>query len=84
MTRALQFYKRFVSPILTSLLRARGLEGQCKFHPTCSEYAAGAFELHGPAKGALLTVWRLLRCHPFSSGGVDLVPAPDHTFETIR
>lgn len=84
MRRTLRFYKRFVSPLLTTLLRARGLEAQCKFHPTCSEYAAAAFELHGPLRGALLASWRILRCHPFSSGGVDLVPPPDHTLETIR
>ena len=84
MTRALRFYKTFLSPLLTALLRARGLEAQCKFHPTCSEYAAAAFELHGPIRGTLLALWRLLRCHPLSSGGVDLVPPPSHTLETIR
>ena len=43
----------------------------CKFHPSCSEYAVLAIRKHGAFKGAGLAVWRLLRCHPWSMGGVD-------------
>jgi putative membrane protein insertion efficiency factor len=43
----------------------------CKFHPTCSEYAALAIRKHGVLKGIPLAAWRLLRCHPWSHGGID-------------
>ena len=46
----------------------------CKFHPTCSNYAIEAIELHGALKGTLLAIWRILRCNPFSKGGYDPVP----------
>jgi putative membrane protein insertion efficiency factor len=45
---------------------------QCRFHPTCSEYALQAVEQYGAAKGVLKTVSRIARCHPFAKGGVDL------------
>ncbi len=45
--------------------------GQCKYHPTCSHYAIGAFEKHGVSRGLAKTVWRILRCNPFSPGGID-------------
>jgi len=43
----------------------------CKYHPTCSEYAVAAFRKHGPIKGSAKTTWRLLRCNPWSHGGID-------------
>jgi putative membrane protein insertion efficiency factor len=46
----------------------------CKFYPSCSQYAAMAIRLHGPRHGSWLAVRRLARCHPFTRGGVDLVP----------
>ena len=46
----------------------------CRFQPTCSEYAKQAFCLHGYVKGAILTLNRLLRCHPWAEGGYDPVP----------
>lgn len=46
----------------------------CRFQPTCSEYAKEAFRLHGYIKGAILTTYRLLRCHPWAKGGYDPVP----------
>jgi putative membrane protein insertion efficiency factor len=51
------------------------LIGQCKFLPTCSEYAIEAIRIHGPIKGGWLALKRILRCHPFSRGGIDAVPA---------
>jgi putative membrane protein insertion efficiency factor len=66
----LAFYKRWLSPALHSL----GPGGGCKFVPTCSEYAAEAIAIHGPMRGVLMAAWRLVRCHPFSPGGLDPVP----------
>jgi putative membrane protein insertion efficiency factor len=43
----------------------------CKYHPSCSEYAVLAIRRHGVAKGIALGAWRLLRCNPWSHGGVD-------------
>ncbi len=45
--------------------------GTCKYHPSCSQYAIDAFRLHGLLRGSVLTVWRVLRCNPWSHGGVD-------------
>ncbi|WP_319593479.1 membrane protein insertion efficiency factor YidD [Georgenia thermotolerans] len=46
----------------------------CKYYPSCSAYAVTALRRHGAGKGALLAAWRLLRCNPWSLGGVDHVP----------
>jgi uncharacterized protein len=46
----------------------------CKFHPTCSRYAAEAIRMHGARRGAWLALRRLARCHPFGPGGFDPVP----------
>jgi putative membrane protein insertion efficiency factor len=48
---------------------------QCRFYPTCSQYALEAIECHGLGRGGVLALRRLGRCHPFHPGGVDLVPA---------
>jgi uncharacterized protein len=48
--------------------------GACKFYPSCSNYAREAIERHGARRGTLLAFKRLLRCHPFTRGGIDLVP----------
>jgi putative membrane protein insertion efficiency factor len=45
--------------------------GTCKYHPSCSQYAIDALHKHGLVKGSALSVWRLLRCNPWSHGGVD-------------
>ncbi len=45
--------------------------GTCKYHPSCSEYAVLAIRKHGVLKGIPLAGWRLLRCNPWSHGGVD-------------
>lgn len=52
------------------------LGGRCRFYPSCSAYAIEALETHGCLKGSGMGLARLLRCHPFHPGGVDLVPAP--------
>ena len=48
----------------------------CRFHPTCSEYAAQAIRAHGLWRGARMAARRLLCCHPFHPGGYDPVPPP--------
>jgi uncharacterized protein len=65
----LALYRRWLSPALHTLN-----PGGCRFVPTCSEYAAAAIATHGPLRGVALATWRLLRCHPFSRGGLDQVP----------
>jgi len=60
-----KIYQKFISPLFPA---------QCKYYPSCSAYSAQAFKKHGFFKGLLLSVWRLLRCNPCSSGGVDYVP----------
>jgi putative membrane protein insertion efficiency factor len=47
---------------------------RCRFYPSCSDYALEAIDCHGAAKGTLLAVKRLLKCHPWHAGGVDPVP----------
>jgi putative membrane protein insertion efficiency factor len=44
----------------------------CKYYPSCSSYAIGVLERYGLARGVLLSTWRLLRCNPWSSGGLDM------------
>jgi putative membrane protein insertion efficiency factor len=64
-TAVLDFYKRAISPWLPAA---------CRFEPTCSIYAREAIERYGLARGLALALRRLLRCHPFHSGGFDPVP----------
>lgn len=58
-------YRRLISPIFPP---------RCRFEPSCSEYAVMALDRFGLAKGSLLLVFRLARCHPFHAGGIDPVP----------
>jgi putative membrane protein insertion efficiency factor len=44
---------------------------QCKYHPSCSQYAVDALRRYGLVKGSVLAAWRLARCNPWSHGGVD-------------
>jgi uncharacterized protein len=43
----------------------------CKFHPSCSQYASDALRKYGPVRGSLKAAWRVVRCNPWSRGGVD-------------
>ncbi|MGI6164068.1 MAG: membrane protein insertion efficiency factor YidD [Bacillota bacterium] len=58
-------YQKYISPFKGPT---------CRYYPTCSEYARQAVIIHGPLKGVILAIWRLLRCNPFSRGGYDPVP----------
>ncbi len=51
------------------------LGGQCRFYPSCSAYAEEAIRSHGAVRGSALAMWRIVRCGPFTSGGVERVPA---------
>jgi putative membrane protein insertion efficiency factor len=51
-----------------------GRPTSCRFHPSCSAYAAEAIAAHGLGRGGWLTVRRLARCTPFGGHGIDLVP----------
>ncbi len=75
----LTFYQRWLSPAVHTL----GVGG-CKFLPSCSEYAVSAIAMHGPLRGSALAAGRLLRCHPFSRGGLDQVPVPASHQRTAR
>ena len=57
-------YQRFISPALPR---------RCKYHATCSAYAVEALRSYGILRGAVLAAWRVLRCNPWSGGGVDHV-----------
>ncbi len=57
-----RFYQKFISP----------LKGPtCRFYPTCSQYSIEAIKKYGALKGIYLTMRRLLKCHPFHTGGYD-------------
>ncbi len=60
-----RLYQKFISPIKPAC---------CRFTPTCSSYAIEAFRKRGFFVGLILTIWRILRCNPFSKGGYDPVP----------
>jgi len=62
--------------ILAPLFMSFGV--QCRFTPSCSEYALQAIQAHGAGKGIRLATFRILRCHPFCRGGLDPVPGLAH------
>jgi putative membrane protein insertion efficiency factor len=59
----IRLYQLLVSPLLPA--------NTCKYHPSCSEYAALAIRVHGVFRGTALAAWRLARCNPWSHGGID-------------
>jgi uncharacterized protein len=61
----IRLYQILLSPLLGA---------QCRFTPTCSAYGAEAIRKYGPFKGGMLTLKRILRCHPWGSHGEDPVP----------
>ena len=64
----LKAYRAVISPLYGDV---------CKFYPTCSAYSLEAVQRHGAITGTWLTMRRLVRCHPWSLGGFDPVPASD-------
>lgn len=65
LSRAIRWYQRTISA---------GTQRRCRYEPTCSAYALQAIQVHGAIKGTILASWRILRCNPWSKGGVDWVP----------
>lgn len=63
LTLLITFYQKFISPAFAP---------RCKYYPSCSSYALTAITRYG-FKGIAMTVWRVLRCNPWSHGGVDYV-----------
>jgi len=62
-------WRKFISPLYGDV---------CRYYPTCSAYGLGSIQQHGVIYGSLLTTWRILRCNPYSTGGVDEVkPGPN-------
>lgn len=61
----IKFYRKFISPLKPPV---------CKYYPTCSCYAMQAIEKFGVIRGTMLGAWRILRCNPWSLGGIDYVP----------
>ncbi len=68
-------YKKYLSPHLGN---------NCRFSPTCSEYAMIAIESHGVVKGMILSTWRILRCNPFGKVGYDPVPEKNKWKNSMR
>lgn len=72
--------RRLLTGLLTKMVRGYQLivspwfAPTCRYYPSCSQYAIDALREHGPGRGVLLAGWRLLRCNPWSKGGVDHVP----------
>jgi putative membrane protein insertion efficiency factor len=60
----IRLYQRLISPAIPS---------RCKYYPSCSQYAVDAVRQYGVLRGVVLAAWRLLRCNPWSHGGVDHV-----------
>lgn len=60
----IKLYRRFISPILPP---------SCRYWPTCSQYTLQAIQKHGVLKGGVMGAWRILRCNPWSKGGIDPV-----------
>lgn len=61
----IRLYQLTISPLLGP---------RCKYYPSCSAYGLEAVKVHGAARGSVLAAWRVLRCNPWSHGGVDDVP----------
>ena len=63
--KVIRFYQKYFSPLM----------GQnCRFHPTCSQYALEALTIHGTYRGTVLAIKRIMKCNPWGGSGIDNVP----------
>lgn len=69
----IRIYQKLISPDHSFWGRRRFPHGFCRFYPSCSEYSRQAIVRHGLLKGIGKSIWRILRCNPFSVGGFDVV-----------
>jgi uncharacterized protein len=70
----IRLYQVALSPLLGQ---------RCRYYPSCSQYSLEAIRTFGPIKGLVLTVWRVLRCNPWSAGGIDQVPTRDNRTHSL-
>jgi putative membrane protein insertion efficiency factor len=70
---AITAYQRTLSPDHGPLSRLFP-NGYCKYHPSCSQYAYEVVDKLGIIRGVPLAAWRILRCNPWSKGGIDNIP----------
>jgi len=69
LTLLISFYQKFISPAFAP---------RCKYYPSCSSYALTAIQSYG-LKGIVMATWRVLRCNPWSDGGVDYLKVQEKT-----
>lgn len=69
----IRLYQRTLSPD-HGFFRTLHPYGYCRFSPTCSQYGYLSIERFGVVRGSVITIWRILRCNPWSAGGIDAVP----------
>lgn len=67
----LWLYQKFLSPDHSFWAKAVHTHGYCKYHPTCSEYTKQALKKYGLVRGMAKGVYRVMRCNPWSDGGID-------------
>ncbi|WP_209706946.1 membrane protein insertion efficiency factor YidD [Leucobacter exalbidus] len=67
-------YRKLISPLYGEV---------CRYYPSCSRYSLEAYQQRGFIIGVALTAWRLVRCNPFSGGGIDDVPVVAHPRFTL-
>lgn len=68
-------YRKFISPLYGEV---------CRYYPSCSRYALEVFQRQGFVIGVLLTIWRLVRCNPFTPGGIDDAPERKHSSFSVN
>ena len=83
MTRVARLPRLFVILMIRAyqLTIGRLISSRCRFHPSCSEYAVEALSEHGLIKGGAAAAWRVLRCGPWTAGGLDPVRVGHGTSE---
>jgi putative membrane protein insertion efficiency factor len=70
----IKLYQKWISPAFPA---------RCKYYPSCSSYAASAISHYG-LRGLFMSIWRLMRCNPWSHGGVDYAVEPAKTIKNIE